>query len=122
MHGSDQGPSKHLPTSAAYCAAYSPSAGAASPAPGDYDPANSSAAAAPAWTIGTKADAVATAAILQPGPGQYTPMDPVKDDRGQAFTIGQRHKDKAVGGGDMPAPGEYNVLSGESTGPAATHA
>lgn len=92
-------------------------AGGATPAPGDYDAAHPSAAAAPAWTMGTKAAAAAgTAAAmdqqLQPGPGYYTPVDPVRDDPGVAFSIGGKWKEAAAGGGDGPAPGEYEVPTG----------
>lgn len=94
-------------------------AGGATPAPGDYDVADPSAAAAPAWTMGTNtAGADAAAALdqqLQPGPGHYTPSDPVRDGRGVAASIGGKWKEATATGSDGPAPGEYEVPAGKNT-------
>jgi hypothetical protein len=53
--------------------------------------------------------------LLLPGPGQYTPGDPVKDAGGPAFSMGGKWKGTAdnVSAAGTPAPGEYDVANGE---------
>ncbi|WIA35656.1 hypothetical protein OEZ86_004068 [Tetradesmus obliquus] len=97
----------------------------AAPAPGDYDPANPAAVAAPAWTIaGKPADTskgLIEAALL-PGPGCYSPLDPVKQGAGVAFSMAGRWPDAAAAQQEEgPAPGAYELPAGP-TGAAFTMA
>lgn len=90
---------------------------AAVPAPGDYDPAHPAAVAAPAWTIAGKpadtAKGLIEAALL-PGPGCYSPLDPVKQGAGVAFSMAGRWPDAAARQDeDGPAPGTYELPAGE---------
>lgn len=67
--------------------------------------------------MGSKAPADDTAAALQqqlqPGPGYYTPVDPVKDSKGAAYSIAGRWKEAAGGQEAGPAPGDYDMPQGK---------
>jgi hypothetical protein len=84
------------------------------PAPGDYDPSDPAATAAPAWTIACKpVDKGLTEQQLLPGPGCYSPIDPVKQAQGAAFSIAGRWADGTREQEEGPAPGAYELPAGE---------